>query len=200
MSRGAESGQGGCLAENTENSLRAMIHCALMAAFIAVGAFLAVPIGPVPIVLQNLFVLLAGLLLGSRWGVVSVLVYLFAGLCGLPVFAGGGAGPGRFIGPTGGYLIGFVPAAFAVGWITERFGQKKSVQVAALVAGSLLIYVAGVPWLSFVTHMSVGKALVAGMYPFLIGDALKIAAAIAIARTVRPLLALGSDSRTPTSA
>lgn len=187
---------------HSENSLRWMVYCALMAAFIAVGAYLAIPIGPVPIVLQNLFVLLAGLVLGSRWGTTSVLIYLLAGLCGLPVFAGGGSGPARFVGPTGGYLVGFVSAAFVVGWITERFGRKNSVQVAAMIAGSLLVYAFGVPWLAAVAHISIGNALVAGMYPFLIGDAIKIAAAIPIARTIRPLLRLpvnglarvGSDS------
>ena len=176
------------MAGNREISLQATIYCALMAAFVAVGAFMAVPIGPVPIVLQSLFVLLSGLLLGRRGGVASILVYLLAGLCGLPVFAGGGAGPGRFLGPTGGYLVGFVPAVLVVGWLTDRFGSKKAVQVAAMIAGTLLIYAVGVPWLAFVTHMSSGQALMAGLYPFLVGDALKIAAAIPIARTVRPLL------------
>ena len=73
---------------NTPSQLRMMVYASLLAALIAVGAYLAIPIGPVPIVLQNLFVLLAGLLLGSRWGAASVAVYLLAGACGLPVFAG----------------------------------------------------------------------------------------------------------------
>jgi biotin transport system substrate-specific component len=173
---------------NSDTALHQMVYCALMAAFIAVGAYVAIPIGPVPIVLQNLFVMLAGLLLGGRWGVVSVLIYLLAGICGLPVFAGGGSGPARFAGPTGGYLIGFIACAFIVGWMSEKFGQKPSVQILAMIAGSVSVYAVGVPWLAWVTQMPIPKALLVGMAPFLIGDALKIAAAIPIARTVRPLL------------
>ena len=71
------------------NQLRMTVFASLLAALMAAGAFLAIPIGPVPIVLQNMFVLLAGLLLGSRWGLASVAVYLLTGACGLPVFAGG---------------------------------------------------------------------------------------------------------------
>ena len=74
---------------HSDQALRMMLYAALMSAFIAVGAFIIIPIGPVPIVLQNLFVLLAGLLLGSRWASTGVGIYLLAGICGLPVFAGG---------------------------------------------------------------------------------------------------------------
>jgi biotin transport system substrate-specific component len=91
-------------------SLRMTVYASLMAALIAAGAYMALPIGPVPIVLQNLFVFLSGLLLGPRWGVASIGVYLMAGALGLPVFAGGVGGIGRFAGPTGGYLLGYLPA------------------------------------------------------------------------------------------
>lgn len=87
--------------------LRMMVYALLLAVLTAAGAYLAIPIGPVPIVLQNLFILLAGLLLGSRWGLASVRVYLLTGALGLPVFAGGLGGIGRLVGPTGGYLVGF---------------------------------------------------------------------------------------------
>lgn len=84
--------------------IRMTVYASLFAALTAAGAYLSIPIGPVPIVLQNLFILLSGLLLGSRWGPASVAVYLLAGACGLPVFAGGMGGIGRLVGPTGGYL------------------------------------------------------------------------------------------------
>ena len=173
---------------HSDHALRMMIYAALMSAFIAVGAFLIVPIGPVPIVLQNLFVLLAGLLLGSRWAAASVGVYLLAGICGLPVFAGGSAGIGRLLGPTGGYLVGFLPAAFFVGFICERAGHRIWVQVLAMIGATLMIYGCGVPWLMKVAQLPLGKALAVGMYPFLIGDAFKIAVAVPIARTLRPLM------------
>ena len=173
---------------SSDNSLRMVVYASLMAALIAVGAYVAIPIGPVPIVLQNLFVLLAGLLLGSRWAAISVAIYLLAGACGLPVFAGGSAGIGRLIGPTGGYLFGFLVAAFLVGFVSERAKGRRLVEVLAMVAASLLVYAIGVPWLKVVTGLSMTKALAVGMYPFLIGDVLKIIAAVPIAKAVRPLM------------
>ncbi|MBW1753156.1 MAG: biotin transporter BioY [Deltaproteobacteria bacterium] len=130
--------------------LRMMVYASLLAALTAAGAYLAIPIGPVPIVLQNLFILLTGLLLGSRWGLASVGVYLLAGALGLPVFAGGLGGIGRLVGPTGGYLVGL--------------------------------------WLQQLTGMTLSKTLMVGMYPFLIGDALKIAVAVPIAKALRPIV------------
>lgn len=165
-----------------------MVYAALMAALTAAGAYIAIPIGPVPIVLQNLFVMLAGLLLGRRWGLASVGAYLLAGAVGLPVFAGGSGGLGKFVGPTGGYLVGFAAAAYLVGAISERGRQRVLVDVLAMVAGTLIVYGFGVSWLKVVTGMSFSKAFAVGMLPFLLGDALKIAAAIPIVRTLRPML------------
>lgn len=170
------------------DSLRMMVFAALMAALIAIGAFVAVPIGPVPIVLQNFFVLLAGMLLGSRWGLISVGVYLAAGACGLPVFAGGSGGLGHLIGPRGGYLFGYLPAVWVIGWIAERGGGKAAWEVIGMAIGSLLVYTVGVPWLGWMLNLEWPKALAVGMYPFLIGDALKIAAAVPVVRSLRPLI------------
>ena len=91
---------------DSSTSLRMTVYASLLAALIAAGAYLALPIGPVPIVLQNLFVFLSGLLLGPRWGVASVGGYLMAGALGLPVVAGGVGGVGRLAGPTGGGSLG----------------------------------------------------------------------------------------------
>jgi len=168
--------------------LKRMVYAALMAALTAAGAFIAIPVGPVPIVLQNLFIMLAGLLLGGRWGLISVAVYLLAGAAGLPVFAGGTGGVGKFVGPTGGYLLGFAAAAYLIGIISERGRGRVAVDVLAMVAGTLIIYAFGVSWLKVVTGMSVTKAFAVGMLPFLIGDALKMAAAIPIARALRPMI------------
>ncbi|PIE57817.1 MAG: BioY family transporter [Desulfobulbus propionicus] len=165
-----------------------MVYAALMAALTAAGAYIAIPIGPVPIVLQNLFVMLAGLLLGGRWGLISILVYLTAGAVGLPVFAGGTGGIGRFVGPTGGYLIGFAIAAYLVGILSEKGKGKVLIDILAMVAGSFVIYAIGVTWLKVVTGMDFLKSLSVGMLPFLPGDALKIAAAIPIAKALRPII------------
>lgn len=168
--------------------LKRMVYAALMAALTAAGAYIAIPIGPVPIVLQNLFIMLAGLLLGGRWGLISVGVYLLAGAVGMPVFAGGTGGVGKFVGPTGGYLLGFAAAAYLVGVISERGRGRVAIDLLAMIAGTLIIYAFGVSWLKVVTGMSVSKAVAVGMLPFLIGDALKIAAAIPIARALRPMI------------
>lgn len=169
--------------------LRPLVYASLFAALMAVGAYLFIPIGPVPIVLQNMFVFLAGLLLGSRWGLASVAVYLLAGLCGLPVFAGGTGGIGRFLGPTGGFLAGYLPAVFLIGAIADRRPPRMLWDVAAMVLGSAVLYACGVLWLKIVTGMTLANAAAAGMLPFLAGDALKIAAAALIARAVRPIMA-----------
>lgn len=173
-----------------ETPLRPMVYASLFAALTAAGAYLFVPIGPVPIVLQNLFVFLAGLLLGSRWGLASVAVYLLAGICGLPVFAGGTGGIGRFAGPTGGFLLGYLPVVFLVGWIAERKPGRMVRDVAAMALGTVALYTCGVPWLKMVTGMPFEKAVAVGMLPFLAGDALKIAAAALIAKSVRPVIRL----------
>lgn len=165
-----------------------MIYSSLFAALMAAGAFIAIPIGPVPIVLQNLFVLLAGILLGSKWGLISVGIYLLTGALGLPVFAGGTGGIARFAGPTGGYLIGFLPAVYIVGVICEKTRNTLLFQIIAMIAGSIIVYACGVPWLKTVTGMAWPKALAVGFYPFLLGDALKIAAAVPIARALKGII------------
>jgi biotin transport system substrate-specific component len=170
------------------NQLRMTVFASLFAALVAVGAFISIPIGPVPIVLQNFFVLVAALLLGPRWGTTAVAVYLLSGICGLPVFAGGTAGIGRILGPTGGYLLGYLPAVFAAAWISRKGGGRIGMDIAAMVCGSLLVYSCGVPWLKMVTGMPFSKALAVGMVPFLIGDALKIAAAVPVVKALRPII------------
>ncbi len=165
-----------------------MVFASLLAALMAAGAYLAIPIGPVPIVMQNMFVFLAALLLGSRWGLASVAVYLLTGACGLPVFAGGLGGIGRIVGPTGGYLVGYLPAVFITGYISERAGVRVRYGVMAMICGTIVLYACGVTWLKILTGMTWSKTLAAGMYPFLIGDAFKIAAAAMIARALRPII------------
>ncbi len=170
------------------NQLRMIVFASLLAALMAAGAYLAIPIGPVPIVMQNMFVFLAGLLLGSRWGLASVAVYLLAGACGLPVFAGGMGGIGRLVGPTGGYLIGYLPAVFLVGYISAKATGRIGYDVLAMICGTVVLYACGVTWLKILTGMTWSKALTVGMFPFLIGDALKIAAAALIAKALRPVM------------
>ena len=174
----------------SSTELKMTVYSSLFVALIAVGAFIAIPMGPVPIVLQNMFVLLAGLLLGPLWGLACVAVYLVIGLAGLPVFAGGTSGLGKLFGPTGGYLLGYLPCVVITGGISRGLSKTPAFDILAMVMGSLIVYAAGVPWLKAVTGMSLEKALMAGMVPFLIGDALKIIAAAFIAKALRPVIQL----------
>ncbi len=168
--------------------LRWMVLASLIAALTAVGAYIHVPIGPVPIVLSTLFVLLAGLLLGSRWGPASMGLYLLVGAIGMPVFAGGKGGLAHFLGPTGGYLFGYVLSAWITGLLSEGSNRLFARDVIAVVSGSIVIYGCGVPWLKIITQMSWPKTLLVGVVPFLIGDAIKASVAVILARSVRPIL------------
>jgi biotin transport system substrate-specific component len=168
--------------------LRLMVLASLMAALTAVGAYIYIPIGPVPVVLTNLFVFLSGLLLGSRWGLASVAVYLVIGAMGIPVFAGGKGGLVHFVGPTGGYLVGFAVAAWIVGLISERLRGSTVHDVLSVSVGALAVYGVGIPWLKWMTGMSWSKSVWVGMVPFVLGDILKAAGAVMLARAIRPVL------------
>jgi len=174
----------------SENKIRNIVYASLLAALTAVGAYISIPIpvSPVPIVLQNFFILLAGLLLGSRMGVMSVLLYLIIGALGVPVFAGGTGGFAHFLAPSGGYLIGYVPAVFVVGLIAERGTSSFLKDIIAAAVGALIVYAAGVPFLKVVASFTWQKAIISGVVPFLIGDALKIVGAAAAVKIVRPII------------
>ena len=158
---------------------------ALIALFAQISFYL--PFTPVPITGQTFGVLLIGALLGRWRGALTVIAYLSEGISGLPVFAGAGCGAVCLFGPTGGYLAGFVPAAFLVGMFAERGWDKHVILTAlAMLIGSVVILTAGVAWLSvFVGHENV---LAMGLYPFLIGDVLKIAAAAVVFPSLRRLV------------
>ncbi len=178
------------------SELKMMVYSSLFASLTVVGAYIAIPLplSPAPIVLQNLFVLLAGLLLGKKWGTASVAIYLLAGAAGLPVFAGGTGGIAHFAGPTGGYLVGFVPAAFVIGVFSDKKNSGPLFDVIAMIAGSLIIYAMGIFWLKIYTGFSFLKTVIVGMVPFLPGDALKIAAAVFIAKRLRPVMNLPGNN------
>jgi biotin transport system substrate-specific component len=157
------------------------------------SAWISVPFYPVPLTMQTLAALLIGGLLGSRLGVTTVASYLVLGFAGAPVFHGGTGGPVVLLGPTGGYLVGFLPAAFLMGWATSRarsgrlFRRSLFAELAMLGAGAVLaeaaIYALGVPWLAFVyLGGSLSRAATAGFFPYLLGDLLKAAVAIGAIR------------------
>ena len=146
--------------------------------FVAAMAQVRIPLlfTPVPLTGQTFAVLLVGAAMGSRRGAASLLVYLFLGIVGLPFFAGGASGFTYLIGPTGGYLVGFICAAYIVGRLAEN-GLERRFRSAwvAFLAGEAVIYLCGVSWLG--AYLGMQKALVAGLLPFLIGDLIKLVAA-----------------------
>lgn len=150
-------------------------------ALIALAAQVSIPLpfGPVPLTGQTFAVLLVGAALGSRLGAGTVLLYLAEGAAGLPVFAPGGPpGIARFAGPTAGYLAGFVGAAFVVGWLAERgWDRRFATAVLAMLAGEVVIYAVGLPWLA--RFVPPERVLAAGLFPFIPGDLLKVLLAAA---------------------
>ncbi len=150
---------------------------ALFSAFVALTAQVELPLWPVPITLQTLGVVFTGAVLGSGRGALALLLYLAEGAAGLPVFAGGASGVAYMLGPTGGYLVGFVVAAGVVGWLAERGWDRRLIwTVLAMVVGNLAIYAFGVSWLA-VYLGDLQTALVKGALLFVIGDLVKIAIA-----------------------
>ncbi|TFB08956.1 biotin transporter BioY [Candidatus Atribacteria bacterium MT.SAG.1] len=172
-------------------NIRQMTLISLFAALTAVGAFISIPIGPVPITLQTLFTLLAAMTLGSVMGASSQIIYVLLGIVGLPVFAGFKAGIGILFGPTGGFLFGFIISAYIIGKIIELKKEKNIFYyfLAGLI-GTLIIYILGVTQLSLVTGIGIKKAIVVGMLPFLPGDILKIIVASFIASKLKPIIEL----------
>lgn len=145
---------------------------------VAIAAQISVPMIPVPMSLQTLAVLLVGMTYGARLGGAALLAYLAEGALGLPVFANGAAGIGVLMGPSGGYLFGFVIAAFAVGLLAER-GWDRQVLLAAvaMLIGNVLLYVPGLIQLKLVTGGEWAQVWAWGAGPFLLGDAVKLAIA-----------------------
>ncbi len=159
---------------STASSLRGMVYASMFGALTAVGALLSIPLYPVPITLQTLFTFLAGLLLGGYFGALSQVVYVLLGVIGLPVFGGGKAGLGVLLGPTGGYLFGFILGAYVIGRLAQaRKNPGLAWLLLAIILGDLVIYAAGITQLSYVARLSARKAVLVGLLPFLFGDALK---------------------------
>lgn len=140
---------------------------------IALLSQIIIPFKPVPVTGQTLGILLSAGLLGKKKGMLSVLTYILLGTMGIPLFAGGDFGLARLAGPTGGYLTGFLAAAFVVGTLKDK-GFMSNFRNAALcmMAGNIVIYTFGLLWLS--KFMMPTDLLTTGVYPFIPGDIIKI--------------------------
>lgn len=141
-------------------SIRDMALVSMFTALTAIGAFISIPLGPVPITLQSLFVILSGIVLGARLGALSQIVYILLGLIGLPIFAGFTGGIGSVMKPSFGFIIGFIFAAFIVGLISHREGHLsiKRITLASL-AGTVVIYIFGLPYMYYILNTVMGSGL-----------------------------------------
>ena len=162
---------------------RELTFTALFTTLIAAGALLSIPLGPVPFTLQVTMVLLAGMVLGSRLGLLSVAAYLCLGLVA-PVFAGGTSGIAVLIGPTAGYLWGFIPAVALTGWIAKKTNRSLGGCIMAGVLGLAPIYVLGAGWLGMQQQLSPSVTIAVGILQFLPLDVLKAVVAGLAARSL----------------
>ncbi len=179
---------------------------ALFAAIICVGCFIKIPLGVIPIVLQNVLCILCAVLLGGIWGGAPTALFLLAGLIGLPVYSGGSGGIAVWLGPTGGFLPGYLIGAVAAGFIAGRpsLEEKKitfktALRVSlAIIAGMVILYIPGVIrfsyWASAAGKVPAEKTALAYtmgacVIPYIPGDLLKTALAIPLALKLRPVLA-----------
>jgi biotin transport system substrate-specific component len=159
-------------------AVRAIVLAVIGSILLTLSAKIQVPFWPVPMTMQTFVVLVLGVAYGWRLAGATVLLYLAQGALGLPVFAGGG-GPAYIAGPTGGYLVGFLLAAIAVGWLAERgWARSWTSTLAAMLIGTAIIFACGIGWLS--TLIGLPKAISAGLVPFLLSEAVKIALATAL--------------------
>ncbi len=192
------------VATNESKEISAAIRTAsvvMMAGLTAAAAQVSVPLpfSPVPFTFQPMVVLLGGLALGSRLGAAAQILYLLAGIVGLPVFAASATLPQgmlRLMGPTGGYLLSYPVAAFVVGWLAERgFDKRYLTSVLAMLAGLAIVYVAGASMLALVTRpaaaslpVAFGNALMTGVVPFIAADLVKLLIAAGIVPSIWKLV------------
>lgn len=175
-----------------------MIIAALFTALTAVGGILSIPLGPVPITLQTFFVILSGIILGSKLGALSQITYVVLGLIGLPIFSGAYGGLGAIVRPSFGFLIGYIIAAYVIGKLTEK-DKSLSKIIYSVILGSFIIYIIGVPYFYFIFTTYIGKsinfyeALKYACIPFIPGDIIKAVIAIILSKQLIPRLSKYSN-------
>ena len=181
-------GSAGRLSLEADMSIRKLVLCAVFAALTCVLAPISFVVGTaVPVTMATFAVMLSGVLLGGRYGAAAQLIYLLLGAAGLPVCAGWTPALSRIVGPTGGYLVGYIPLAFICGAVYSMWGRgsrgvkKYAVMTAGMLAGTVVLYAFGAAWYCIYSGVGVAKALAVCVVPFLIGDAVKITAVALLA-------------------
>lgn len=168
---------------------KALTLCALFAALTAVCSQIQIPLPMIPINLALFAVHLCGALLGPVYGLISMVVYMFLGAIGLPVFAGMQGGFAILMGKTGGYVLGYALCALVVGLWVRHFGMNFRSLLSGMVLGLLVCYAFGTMWFMFLTQLNLGVSLSYCVVPFLPGDAVKIALAALLAKRLHKPLA-----------
>ena len=173
---------------NRLEKTRSLILCALFAALTAVLSQIAIPIQPVPVNLATFSVFVAGGVLGAKRGAISQAVYVLLGVIGLPVFSSFSGGMGILFGPTGGYIVGYVAAAWLVGLLSARCHGKAYWFALSMAGGLALCSLLGTAWYMVVAHTGLVESLLLCVVPFLPGDAAKIAVAALLVPVLRKTL------------
>ena len=171
--------------KNKKNSTSTMAVVALMTAVLCVLAPFSIPIGPIPISLATFGLYLSIIILGRKRAVWVCLMYLLIGFIGLPVYSGFSGGPAKLLGPTGGYLIGYVFLTFIAGFFVDKFSKNRCLCLLSLAIGTAACYILGTAWLSYQMGLAFREAFMIGVVPFLPGDVVKIVAAVWIGLKIK---------------
>lgn len=171
-------------------TVRELTTAALFTALTAVFSQVMIPIGAVPINLCTLAVFLTAALLPLKGAAASIASFILLGAAGVPVFAGFSGGIGKIFGPTGGYILAYLPAVLIIGALLKKFGRTKVSLSLSMLAGLVLIYLCGTLWYMFVSKSAEGfySALTACVLPFIPWDILKIAAAVVLSLRLQKIL------------
>ena len=173
-------------------TVRDMAEVGLFTAVLVICSWISIP-ATVPFTLQTLAIFLAVGLLGTRKAVAAVIVYILLGAAGVPVFSGFRGGIGSILGPTGGYLIGFILAVMIAGAGIKRFGKSFPVMAASMATGLIVCYAFGTLWFAFVytgaaNAPGIGSILSMCVLPYIVPDAIKICVAVIMSRRIHPLI------------
>lgn len=181
--------------EGSKNNVRELVTIALLAAVLCILAPLSIPIGPVPISLTNLVLYFFVFIVGTRRTSIAFIIYMLLGMVGLPVFSGFSGGLGKLVGPTGGYIIGFLPMVIVMGLFIEKH-RKASVKniilnTIVMEVCTWIPYLLGTAWLAYSAKMTFTAALAAGVLPFIVEDLIKMVLAAIVAPGIHGQLVKG---------